>query len=106
MKIWPAIFLIGGITYAIRLSFILLVDRWPIPEPWMRSLRFVPPAVFAAIVLPEIFSGDGAGGPLLLNPRLISALVAGLVAWKTKSVILTLLAGFAILFLMQAAVAG
>ncbi len=101
MTTWLAIVAIGLITYTIRLSFILLLDRWTIPEPLMRSLRFVPPSVFAAIVLPEIFNGSGAGVPPLHNPRLISALVAALVAWKTKSIVLTLLAGFAVLFLVQ-----
>ncbi len=102
MSAWLAIVVIGLITYAIRLAFIVLLGHWTIPEPLMRSLRFVPPSVFAAIVLPEIFSGNGAGSPLLLNPRLISAVVAALIAWKTKNIVLTLVAGFAVLFLVQA----
>ncbi len=102
MSTWLAVVAIGLITYGIRLAFIVLFGRWTIPAPLMRSLRFVPPSVLAAIVLPEVFTGSGAGVPLLLNPRLISAVVAALVAWKTKNVVLTLVAGFAILFLAQA----
>ncbi len=102
MTTWLAIVAIGLITYAIRLAFIVLLGHWTIPDPVMRSLRFVPPSVFAAIVLPEIFSGNGAGVSPLQNPRLISAIVAALIAWKTKSILLTLLAGFAVLFLVQA----
>ena len=54
MTAWLTIFAAGLITYATRLSFILLFERMEIPA-WLRhSLRFVPAAMLSAIFVPEL----------------------------------------------------
>ena len=53
-SLWLTMLGMGTITYAIRLSFILLWGRITLPPALQRSLRFVPPAVFSAIIFPEI----------------------------------------------------
>jgi branched-subunit amino acid transport protein len=94
--------LIGGLavtSFVPRGAFILFLDRLPLPAPVQRGLRFVPAAVFAALVVPDVAF---AGGTLRLgldNPKLIAALVAGPVAWRTRDTLATILAGMAALHL-------
>ena len=45
-RIWALIIGMGVITYALRLSMIVLLGRVEIPPVVLRGLRFVPAAVF------------------------------------------------------------
>lgn len=101
MNIWLVMLIAGLLTFATRLSFIFLLDRIRVPEWFRRGLRFVPVAVLSAIILPELTS---PGGSLFLswrNPQLLAGLVAILVAWRTRNVILTIVAGMGALLIFQ-----
>ena len=102
MNIWLLILAVGLITYATRLSFIVLLDRMDVPEWFTRALRFVPAAVLSAIIAPELVSYNGALDLSLRNPQLLSGVLAVLVAWRTKSIFLTILAGMAAYLILQA----
>jgi branched-subunit amino acid transport protein len=54
-------------------------------------LRYVAPAVLAALVLPELVYIGGAIS--ILNPRLIAGVVAGIVAWRTENLTVTVMVG-------------
>ena len=100
MNIW-LVFLLGGLlTFGMRFSFIYLLGRFEIPEMMRRALRFVPPAVLSAIVVPELMVQSDQINLSLTNFRLLAGMVAVLIAWKTKNTLLTILAGIlALLFL-------
>jgi len=102
MNIWLVILLAGLVTYATRLSFILLLDRIQVPDWFRRGLRFVPVAVLSAIILPELTSPEGSLSLTWCNPQLAAGAVAILVAWRTKNMLLTILAGMAALFIFKA----
>jgi branched-subunit amino acid transport protein len=53
--LWLAVVGAGAITFALRLSFIALLGRMEIPVLLSRALRFVPAAVFTAVVVPLLF---------------------------------------------------
>jgi branched-subunit amino acid transport protein len=91
--LWSII--IGGllVTYLIRLSFILLIPFDRFPERIRRGLRFVPPAVLAALITPELLRPGGVWDLSLGNERLLAGLVAIIVAWRTKNIWLTILLG-------------
>jgi branched-subunit amino acid transport protein len=100
-EIWLTIIVAGALTFLTRLSFIYLLGRWQ-PPAWLgRALRFVPPAVLTAIIFPEVLMHDGSLYLALGNLRLWAALVAVLVAWRTRSVLLTIGAGMAALYLLN-----
>jgi branched-subunit amino acid transport protein len=101
MTIWLTMIAAGLITYAYRLSFIQLLSRRKVPETLQRALRLVPPAVLTAIIFPELLLHDGSLNVGLHNFRLIAGIIAILVAWRTKNVVLTILVGMAALLLMQ-----
>lgn len=98
----PALALAGLVTFAIRLSFIALLGRVEVPPLLTRALRFVPAAVLSAIVFPELLVRGGAVDASPSNPRLLAGLLAVGVALKTRSVALTIGAGMAALWAIQA----
>ena len=101
MNVWLTMIAIGIATYAIRLSFIYLFGRIEIPEAFRRALIYVPPAVLTAIIFPELLMPGGVFNLSFSNARLIAGLLASLVAWRTKNVILTILAGMVALYVLQ-----
>ena len=96
MNLWITILIIGLLTFAIRLSFILLFGVIEAPPLLSRALRFVPAAVLSAIILPELLLRDGHLAIGLDNDRLLAGVVAVGVAWFSKNVLLTIGAGMAV----------
>ena len=101
MNIW-LIMLVGGLlTFGMRLSFIYLFGRFEIPEIIRRALRFVPPAVLSAIIIPQLFMPSGYLDIGMANHRWLAGIIAVMVALWTKNTILTILAGMVALLLLQ-----
>lgn len=97
LTIWTTIAVLALATLLTRGSFFLFLHGMTVPPRVQASLRFIPPAVFAALVVPELALIEGRlalGGPY---DRLIAGIVAGIVAWRTKSSLLTILAGMLVL---------
>jgi branched-subunit amino acid transport protein len=94
-------FLGGLLTFGMRLSFIYLLGRFEVPEAMRRALRFVPPAVLSAIVFPEVLRPTGSMDLSLDNHRLLAGVIAILVAWRTKNMLLTILLGMILLLILQ-----
>jgi branched chain amino acid efflux pump len=101
MTLLAALAVAGLLTFAIRLSFILLLSRVAVPPLLVHALRFVPPAVLSAIVASEIFIRDGAPDLSLGNVRVLAGALAALVAWRTRNVFLTIGVGMAALWIAQ-----
>ena len=99
-RIWPVIVISGAGTYVMRASFLALAHRIAtVPPAVARFLRQIPPAALAAIVLPALVRPDGALD--LLQARLLAGFVAALVAWRTRSVGVTLVVGMGLLAGLQ-----
>lgn len=101
MKIWGIILAAGLITYLIRLSFIIALERLRLPEWFSRSLRYVPPAVLSAILVPGLADWNGKITLSWHNPQILAGIIAGLVAWRTRNVVFTLAAGLACFLLLN-----
>ncbi len=101
MNLWLVILAAGLLTYGTRLSFIMLLERVNIPAWFRKSLRYVPTAVLSAIILPELALRSGSIDLSWRNPQLIAGAIAVLVAWRTRNVLLTILAGMAALLVCQ-----
>jgi branched-subunit amino acid transport protein len=102
MTTWLIILCMGAVTYAIRLSLIAAIGRIEAPPLVQRGLRFVPPAVLSAIIFPEVLAPSGALDLSLGNLRLLAGILAALVAWRTKNVLLTIAVGMAALWVLMA----
>ena len=94
---WLTMIIVGILTFGIRLSFIIILDRWETPLILQRALRFVPIAVLTAIITPELVMPEGYVDVSLTNLRLLAGIVAMLVAWKTKNIVWTIVAGMGVL---------
>jgi len=102
MTLWLTILFMGLVTYAIRLSLIGLMGGVEIPALVRRALRLVPPAVLSAIIGPEVLRPNGVLDLSLDNARLLAAVLAAVVAWRTKNVVLTVAVGMVGLWILQA----
>lgn len=101
MNLWLLMIVIGALTFLTRLSFIALLERLKVPPFFQRALRFVPLAVLSAIIAPELIYPGGQLNLSPLNPRLLAGLAATLIAYQTKSVLWSLLAGMLVFFLLK-----
>ena len=98
MNVWGWILALGVGTFVIRASFLLPSGRGQ-PSPYMaRVLQLVPAAVLSALVTPALFYADGGLAISWTNERLLAGVLAGVVAWRTKSVMITLITGMAALW--------
>lgn len=91
----------GLLTFATRAVFLLGGKRLSLGPRFRALLAYVPPAVLAALIAPEVFVRDGALAMGLDNPRLWAALVAAGVALWTRSVLATIGLGLLALWCLQ-----
>lgn len=101
MNIWLMMFTAGALTYLTRLSFIWLFERISVPDLLQRALRLVPPAVLSVIIFQELLIRNGAVHIALDNARLPAGLIAILVAWRTRSALLTIAVGMIALWIIN-----
>ena len=102
VAIWSAIIVIGLITYGTRLSFIYLFGAVDDVPPWLeRALGFVPPAVLAALAIPSVLTLETSVTASLLDERVFAGLLAGVAAWYTEDVLVTIIVGMGSLWLLR-----
>ncbi len=93
----PLILAVALVTYATRLGGFRLGQR-DLPPFIVRFLAYVPVAVFAALIAPDL----GLGGPQLL-PRLAGLALATVAILRSRQLWAGLIAGMAGFWLAQAA---
>jgi branched-subunit amino acid transport protein len=101
MNLWFVIIGMGVITYTIRLSMIVMSEQIQLGDHLQRALRYVPPAVLSAIILPELVLPGGTMDLSLGNERLLAGLIAIVVAWFTRNMIWTVAIGMIALWILQ-----
>ena len=99
-EVWAVIFGGMAVTYATRLSFILVPRPERLPEVFRRGLRLVAPAILAAILAPQVIPFDSGPAPLL-GARPWAAAVAALVGWRTHNAWLAIGSGMVALWVLQ-----
>jgi len=100
--LWLTIFGAGLCTWLLRLSFIETWQWLSVPPLLDRALRYVPAAVMAALVVPALVRPEGAVDLSPDNLRLMAGILAAVVAWFSRNVLLTLAVGMAALWTLQA----
>jgi branched-subunit amino acid transport protein len=99
-RLWLTIVLAGAGTFVARISFLGVAHRIADPPiALQRILRMIPPAALAALVLPAFVRPGGQFD--LTQPRLVAGLVATVVAFWTKNVLVTLAVGMAVLIILD-----
>ncbi|ELY96164.1 branched-chain amino acid transport [Natrialba hulunbeirensis JCM 10989] len=101
-SIWAVIVAIAIATYLIRLSFIHLFGRInQVPARIKRFLKFVPAAVLAALVAPQLVTPSAAVTEMILDERLLAGVVAAAVAWWRGDILATIVVGMIALWTFQ-----
>ena len=104
--VWALFAVAGLVTFALRYSFVRLLGRVEeVPPRLAAALRYVPPAVLAALVAPVAVGPGAPGGEVgeaLVVPRTAAVAVAALVAWRTVNAVATIVAGMGTLWLVGA----
>ena len=102
LKLWAVIFAVGLLNYLSRLSFIAVFARRSMPPLLGRALQYVPAAMLTALILPMVLADPAAGNAMSVNPKVTAAVIAGAVAFFSRSMLLTMGTGMAALWLLQA----
>jgi branched-subunit amino acid transport protein len=98
---WLAILGITATGFATRGSFIVFGARLKLPPPVEQALRYAPAAVLGALIVPALLLQGGHAELSLGNQRLLAGVLAGLVMWRTHSMMATIVAGMAALTLLR-----
>lgn len=96
--VWTVIVAAAIGTYLLRLSFVEALAGREIPSRVETALRFVPPAVLAALVLPKLLLVDGSMVVGLDNHRLFAGIAAGVAAYYTEDMFATVTVGMGVLW--------
>ena len=98
MTLWIVIVLAGIATFSMRFVFIALFGVVAVPPLLERALRYVAPAVLAALSIPAVVAPDKALD--LINPFVPAAIIGGLAAWYTKSIGAAIVVGLPVLWIV------
>ena len=96
-EIWLVIVLLALGTYLIRLSVLGLIGDRKMPAWVLRHLRYTPVAVLPGLVAPLVLWPDATGGQP--DPARLAAAAAALAAgYVSKSFLIAVIAGAAVLY--------
>ncbi|NGM87242.1 AzlD domain-containing protein [Parapusillimonas sp. SGNA-6] len=89
-------------SFLTRSGYFLFGDYLPLTESVRRALRYAPTAALIGIVVPELLPWRAEGG-VVLDARVLAALVAIFLFWRTRSTLLVIVGGMAALWILRAA---
>ena len=103
MKNAVLIFLMMVVTFGVRYPVLALVGRYDLPVSIKRALRFVPVAVLSALSAPMVLIQNNDWHISFANAQLVAGIVAILIAWKTRHLLSTIVAGMLAFTVMRLA---
>jgi branched-subunit amino acid transport protein len=90
------------VTFLARYPLLVIVGRVELPQRVFQGLRYVPVAVLTAICIPAMVMPNKVIDIGLTNAALIGGIAAILIAWRTKSLLPTIIGGMGIFLLWRA----
>jgi len=101
VKDFVLIFFMMVVTFGVRYPVLALVGRFELPPLVQRALKFVPVAVLSAVSAPIVLIRQDQWDVSVNNPFLVASLVAIVVAWKSRNLLLTIVIGLLIFAAMK-----
>ena len=101
MNTWLVIAAVSAATFGLRAAFIVFADPHRFPHAFRQALKFVPPAVLAAIVALGLGFSDGRMDLSGHNQRLLAGLVAIVGTLFLRSTLAAIAIGMATLWALQ-----
>ena len=96
--------MIGGMaiaTFAIRYAMFGASSHITLSPILLKGLRYLPPVMLTAIVVPEVLLSEGTLQISFLNARLIGAIAAVIIGKVTQNLLLTIVLGMGVFFSWQ-----
>lgn len=98
-------YLVAGmaiVTFSIRYGLLALSGRIKLSESIQRALRYVPPVVLTAIIVPAVLYPDGRTLHLsAFNAYLVGAVATVIIGKLSKNLLITIVGGMACFALWQ-----
>jgi branched-subunit amino acid transport protein len=85
----------AAVTFLVRWPVLALMSRVTLPQTMLDGMKFIPPAVLAAIIAPAMLMPSGQIDLHPSNAYLAAGIVAGLLAWRTRNLLATIMFGIA-----------
>ncbi|MEO1619951.1 MAG: AzlD domain-containing protein [Cyanobacteria bacterium J06632_3] len=95
------VLMIGGMaiaTFSIRYIMFGASSRITLSPALLNALKYVPPVVLTAIVVPEVLLTDGSLALGLENARIVGAIAAIIISATSKNLLLTIVLGMVTFF--------
>ncbi len=89
------------VTFGVRYPVLALVGRTELPPALLEALKFIPPAVLTAIIVPAVLMPQGTVALGYTNAYLVAGIAAALISWRTKNLLLTITLGMAVFWLWR-----
>jgi branched-subunit amino acid transport protein len=86
----------AAVTFLVRWPVLALVSRLALPQAVLDAMKFIAPAVLTAIVVPAMLTPAGPLDISCDNAYLVAGVVAALIAWRTRNLLLTIVVGMAL----------
>ncbi|QOL26577.1 AzlD domain-containing protein [Thalassotalea sp. LPB0316] len=93
MNEWLLIIGMMAVTFSSRYILFALANKIALPHGLQRALNYVPIAVLSAIIAPAVLMPKSAIFISYDNPYLIAAIVAIIVSWYKRNMLLTVVFG-------------
>ncbi len=91
----------GAVTYASRVAGFILVRAFGVPRVLASWLTYVPVGILTALIVPTLLIRQGQFHIGPDNHYMLAGIVAALVAYKTRNVLITVGIGLAAVFALQ-----
>lgn len=101
IDIWVVIIGLTLVTIGTRSSFLLLGDRFPLPERVRDALRYAPVCALIALITPELFVTAGALDLSISNPKLVAGIAAAASALLLRSMIGAIVIGMLVFTILR-----
>jgi branched-subunit amino acid transport protein len=92
------------VTFLIRYPVLALSGKFNLSESFLQILRYVPPAVLTAIVVPAVLMPEDQLLLSYTNARLVGAIAAVAIGLWQKNLLLTIVVGMVVFLGWQAIV--
>ncbi|MGB6106197.1 MAG: AzlD domain-containing protein [Pusillimonas sp.] len=100
LYILGAIGLLTVCSFLTRAGYFLFGDHIPLTDSVRRALRYAPTAALVGIVVPELLPWAESGP--VLDIRVVAAIVAILVFWRTRSTVMVIVGGMVAYWILKA----
>jgi|SRR5690606_10441191 len=101
LYILGAIVFLALCSFLTRAGYFLFGDHIPLSDSVRRALRYAPTAALIGIVVPELLPWKAGVGPVF-DIKVLAALVAVLLYWRTRSSLLVIVGGMVAYWILRA----